>query len=59
VEAAIDMLRDIPSLVTNEENAELAKEILEEEIISTIWGLEPNKAQLRQFSIIFLRHASS
>jgi hypothetical protein len=38
------MLQEISPLVTKSENAVVEKEIEEEEVILSIWGLEPNKA---------------
>eukprot|EP00253_Pinus_taeda_P027195 PITA_27195 len=39
-----EFLNHIPSLVTDEDNAELSKPVTEEEIIKTIWSMDSDKA---------------
>ena len=51
-----DFLANIPSLVSQEENNELMKPFMEEEIIDIIWSMEPDKALgLDGFSFHFYR----
>jgi hypothetical protein len=40
----IDMLSNIPSIVSEHENNQLVKDITEEEIIKAVWSLDPDKA---------------
>ena len=43
-DASMEMLQNIPPLVSNEENLDLIKYIKEHEIIKVIWGLNLDKA---------------
>ena len=40
----IDFFTNIPCMVSEEENVELMKPFLEQEIIDVIWAMEPDKA---------------
>ena len=39
-----DMLANVPRLISGAENLMLYNPITEEEVLSTIWGLNPDKA---------------
>ena len=56
VELNFDFLSNIPSLVSQEDNAGLVKIFSEKEVVDVIWAKEPDKASRPDgFSIHFYR----
>ena len=55
-EVSKEFLKNVPSLVSNEENIDLMKPFLEREIVEVIWAMESDKAPgPDDFSIHFFK----
>jgi hypothetical protein len=49
-----EMIKNIPNIVSENDNSQLVKEIIEEEIDKVVWDMDPDKSPgPDRFSIIF------